>query len=538
MAGDFTSYNGTGRIRIARLNADGNVDTGFDPGTGANDLVASLTLQPDGKVLIGGHFADYSGATRKGYTRLNTDGSLDIGFNPGTGANGVLWSIALQPDGKVLLGGDLTSCNGAVRNRIARTNADGSVDTGFDPAAGVTGGDQRVYSVVARSNGKILIGGYFYSYNGVQRSMIAQLNTDGSLDNGFDAAWGANGTVYSIAMQPDGKVLIGGAFTTYHDVARSGIARLNVDGSLDTSFDPGTGAGASVLSVIVQPDGKILIAGSFGSYNGTSRHDIARLNTDGSLDASFDPGSGADGWIWCMARQPDGKILVGGGFITFADTPLNNLARLNADGTLDTSFDPGSGPNGSLSAGSIAVQSDSKILIGGGFSSYNGTARNRIARLNTDGSLDIDFNPGTGSNGGVLSIALQPDGKILIGGGFSAYNGTGRNHIARVEGGSLPAVSIKALLDGPYSSTTGLMGDALRVAGLVPLSEPYTALGYSFNGGGGESTTAPVLAVTGNNAIVDWVVIELRSNTAPATVLASRSALLQRDGDVVGMDGI
>jgi uncharacterized delta-60 repeat protein len=99
---------------------------------------------------------------------------------------------------------------------------------------------------------------------------------------------------------------------------------------------------------------------------------------------------------------------------------------------LDASFNPGTGADHWVN--SIALQPDGKILIGGYFDTYNGTTRNRIARLNTDGSLDASFNPGTGANDGVRSIALQPDGKILIGGLFTAYNGTGRNRVARIRG--------------------------------------------------------------------------------------------------------
>ncbi len=208
------------------------------------------------------------------------------------------------------------------------------------------------------------------------------------------------------------------------------------DGSLDTSFNPGSVANSGVLSIASQPDGKILIGGWLTQYNGTTRNDIARLNSDGSLDTSFNPGSGVHGSISSIALQPDGKILIGGEFTQYNGTTRNNIARLNPDGSLDTSFNPGGGANGEVY--SIALQPDGKILIGGWFFEYNGTSRNNIARLNPDGSLDTSFNPGSGTNISINSIALQPDGKILIGGGFTQYNGTPRNGIARLNssGGS------------------------------------------------------------------------------------------------------
>jgi uncharacterized delta-60 repeat protein len=251
-------------------------------------------------------------------------------------------------------------------------------------------------------------------------------------DIGFGNGDGANNWVRSTVLQPDGKILIGGSFTAYNGTTRNSIARLNADGSLDASFNPGTGANDWVHSIALQPDGKILIGGKFTAYNGTTRNRIARLNTDGSLDASFNPGTGADHWVNSIALQPDGKILIGGEFTAYNGTTSNYIARLNTDGSLDASFNPRTGADHWVN--SIALQPDGKILIGGYFDTYNGTTRNRIARLNTDGSLDASFNPGTGANDGVRSIALQPDGKILIGGLFTAYNGTGRNRVARIRG--------------------------------------------------------------------------------------------------------
>ena len=155
-----------------------------------------------------------------------------------------------------------------------------------------------------------------------------------------------------------------------------------------------------------------------------------RLNADGSLDTSFNPGSGANSVVTSIALQPDNKIIIGGEFTSYNGTARNYIARLNADGSLDTSFNPGSGANSTVY--SVALQPDNKIIIGGEFTSYNGTARNRLARLNADGSLDTSFNPGSGASNTVYSIALQPDNKIIIGGYFTSYNGTDRNRLARL----------------------------------------------------------------------------------------------------------
>jgi uncharacterized delta-60 repeat protein len=355
-------------------------------------------------------------------------GAIDATFNPGTGANNRVSSVAVQSDGKILIGGDFTNYNNTSRNRIARLNADGTLDTTFNPG---TGANNRVSSVAVQSDGKILIGGNFTTYNGTARNRIDRLNAAGTLDTSFNPGTGANLRVYSVAVQSDGKILIGGDFTTYNTTSsRNRIARLNADGTLDTTFAPGTGANFKVNSVAVQSDGKILIGGDFTSYNGTTRNYIARLNAAGTLDTTFDPGTGANASVFSVAVQSDGKILIGGNFLTYNGTGRNRIARVNADGTLDTTFVPGTGASATIN--SVAVQSDGKILIGGDFTTYNGTARSRIARLNADGTLDTTFVPGGGTGATINSVAVQSDGKILIGGAFTSYNGTTRYRVARL----------------------------------------------------------------------------------------------------------
>ncbi len=439
IGGYFTSYNGVGRNRIARLNADGSLDTSFDPGSGTNNEIYSMTIQSDGKILAGGRFTTYDGVNRSRIARINTDGSLDTSFNPGSGAISTLdfstsiKALILLPDNKLLISGYFNSYNGTSINMIARLNADGSLDTSFDPGSGAS---STIFNIHLRPDYKIVISGYFTSFNGFAREALAQLNPDGTLDVGFNATTGLNGNVNALTTQSDGKVIVGGTFTTYKDVIRRNIARLNADGSLDTSFDPGSGASSTVSSIVLQPDGKMLIGGSFTSYNGVGRNRIARLNADGSLDTSFDPGSGASSTVYSIVLQPDGKILIGGYFTSYNGVGRNRIARLNADGSLDTSFNPGTGTAATVaymnSINSLALLPDNKLLISGYFNSYNGVNINMIARINSDGSLDTSFNPGSGASSTIYSLLLQPDGKMLIGGAFTSYNGVGRNRIARL----------------------------------------------------------------------------------------------------------
>jgi uncharacterized delta-60 repeat protein len=354
-------------------------------------------------------------------------GSLDASFNLGSGPNGGVNSIAIQPGGKIIIGGDFTSYNGTGRNYIARLNADGSLDGTFNPG---TGANNIVRTTALQSDGKIIIGGSFGSYNGTARNYIARLNADGTLDNTFNIGTGTNSVVYTTALQSDGKIIIGGNFTTYNGTSINTIARLNANGTLDNTFNPGTGANGFVYTTALQSDGKIIIGGEFTSFNGTAINRIARLNADGTLDGTFNPGTGASATVWTTALQSDGKIIIGGFFTSYNGTGRNRIARLNADGTLDGTFNPGTGA--SATVWTTALQSDGKIIIGGGFTSFNGTAINTIARLNANGTLDNTFNPGTGANNTVLTTALQPDGKIIIGGHFTSYNGTAIKRIARL----------------------------------------------------------------------------------------------------------
>jgi len=335
-------------------------------------------------------------------------------FNPG--ASGGIFSIVVQPDGRILVGGNFTNLAGQVRNRIARLNADGSLDGGFNPDANNT-----VSSIALQPDGKILAGGFFTNMNGQVRNNIARLNPDGTLDGGFNA--GASGGISSIVVQPDGKILAGGQFTTMAGQTRNRIARLNSDGTLDTAFNPN--ASSIVNCLAVQVDGKILVGGSFTTIGGIARTCFARLNANGTVDEPFY--CGAPNGVMTMAVRPDGKIVVGGNFTYLRAVSHYYIGLVNPDGTPDETFNPGT----AASVSALALQADGKILIGGTFTTFAGQPRNRMARLNADGTLDSTFNPNADSS--VYALALQEDGKILAGGEFTTLAGQPRNKIARLE---------------------------------------------------------------------------------------------------------
>jgi uncharacterized delta-60 repeat protein len=509
IAGDFTTYNGTGRNRIARLNSDGTLDTSFDPGTGADNTISKCVLQPDGKIIIAGNFTTYNGTSRVRIARLNTDGTLDTSFDPGTGANAYILAASIQTDGNIIIGGSFTTYNGTSINRIARLNSDGSIDATFNVG---TGASFTVNSTAVQSDGKIIVGGGFTLYNGTPKNAIIRLNSNGTLDAGFITGTGLNGAPGDIKIQSDNKIILAGGFTAYNGTMRSSILRMNSDGTLDTGFDPGSGTtNGSVNSVSLQADGKIVAGGQFTLFNGTYESCITRLNTDGTLDGTFNPVTGSNWIINTLNIQTDDKIIIGGTFTKYNDVTRNRIARLNADGTLDLTFNPGSGASDIIYTS--LLQSDGKIIIGGKFTTYNGTSINRIARLNTDGTLDGTFTVGTGASGGdIRAMAMQSDGKIIITGEFTSYNGTARNRIARVNtdgtldatfnpgtgmpaGNTVYAVAIqsdgKIIIGGTINSYNGtIRRNILRVNTDGSLDAPFTATG----GPGGDVQSITVLS--------------------------------------------
>jgi len=509
IGGGFTTYDNLPRNHLARLNADGSLDAAFNIGTGTDDVISVISLQPDGKILIGGNFAVYDVTSRNRIARLNPNGSLDSTFNPGSGADDIVLALVLQSDGKIIMGGAFTTYDGKGRNYVARLNADGSADTMFAPNGGA---DDFVSAVVLQADSKMIIGGAFTTYNGLTRHFLARLTADSSPDTTFNPNTGADDTILAIAIQPDGKIIVSGSFTTYHSIARRRIARLNIDGSLDTTFNPGRGADEDVNVIALQPDGKIIISGSFTRYNGVGRNRIARLNADGSLDTTFNPRAGADDAVNAIAIQPDGKIVMGGSFTTYNDVERNFIARLNADGSLDTTFAPRAGANDAVNT--IALQPDGKIVIGGSFTAYDDVARNFLARLNADGSLDTSFEVGAGADDVVLALALQSNGKVIIGGAFRNYDRTERKHIARLNAdGSLDTIF------KPDRGTNGeieaivLQSDKIIIGGVfttydnvgrnnIARLNSEGSLDLSFNPGGGADEAVLAIALQRDAKIV------------------------------------
>ncbi|HMJ89723.1 MAG TPA: Calx-beta domain-containing protein, partial [Candidatus Acidoferrum sp.] len=357
-------------------------------------------------------------------------GNVDYEFV--SGPNAPVRALALQYDNKIVLAGEFTQIDGFGFIRVARLHADGSFDAGFNPGAGA---NSTVYSVASAPDGKVYIGGDFMLVNNTNRTRIARLAADGKLDLSFSNS--VNGIVRAIALQANGQVIIAGDFTTVGGAPRSRIARLNSNGLLDTTFNPVLNGNANALAI--QPDGGILVGGAFTTVNGTPSGSIARLNTAGTLDGSFTTGIGFNGAVNAIGLQPDGFVLAGGQFTSFDGNGRNRIARLTPAGAIDTSFVIGSGANGAVNA--IAVSPNSKIVLAGDFTTYNGVLANRFARLKKEGGIDFAFVTGTGANAPARAAVAQEDTAIVIGGDFTVVNGIARNYVARIHGDEKSSVT-------------------------------------------------------------------------------------------------
>jgi uncharacterized delta-60 repeat protein len=384
---------------------DGSLDLNFNPNI--TGQVLTTAVQPDGKILVGGGFTmvdgGTGGTTRSHIARFHADGTLDTSFNPKLlGSDVFVASIVIEPDGNILIGGLLFLIDDGtgeeMRGGIARLHPDGTLDKSFNP--NVSGG--FVQSIALQSDKKIIIGGQFFMVDGgtggTERINIARLHADGSLDMGFDPSIkGFGAHVTTITVQSDGKILTGFRGSSVMvdggtgGTARNGIARLHADGTLDTSFNPNAMNG--VFAITIQSDGKLLIGGTFttidGGTGGTTQHLLARLHPDGTLDTGFNPNMNSTfgSLIRSIVVQPDGKIIIGGRFKDINNGVTNRLiTRLNPDSSVDTDFEPVITGGFFSIVNHVIIQPNGKVLISGNFNTIDGgtggTTRNSIALLN------------------------------------------------------------------------------------------------------------------------------------------------------------
>ena len=370
-------------------------DPGFATG-GLNNVVLHTRVRADGRIWVGGTFTAYGATAVPYFALLNVDGSLNTAFNTGmgTGPNDVVRRFTIDSIGRAVIVGSFTSFNGVSRSRIARINIDGTLDLTFDPGAGFNG--TLVDDVAILADGTIVAVGDFTTYDGTGANRIVGLQTDGNIEAGFVYGSGFNSAAERIAIDPtDGSVLVSSRFfSTYNgNTVRFGsgvgtIVRLSDVGAfvavVALSTDPTNKQfNGSIRGIVVRPNGKILVTGEFTNYDGTAVGCIAQLNTDGTLDTTFMTGVGAGFNDWTMQAiiLPTGKAVIGIYFAattTFGGVNVKGLARLNVNGTLDVLFNSGSGFNGTT----YTVAYDSgEVIAAGNFLNVDGASRIRVARI-------------------------------------------------------------------------------------------------------------------------------------------------------------
>ncbi len=523
--------------------APGSLDPRFDAGLPPNGTITSVVIRPDGKIIAGGFFTQFSGEQHNYLVQLNPDGTLDEIFGKDSAPDSRVRSLALQPDGKLILAGDFQKIGGIARKGCARLNPDGSLDLEFNPVASV----EVPTKIVLVGDGRIMLAGYtlarltesgrsdttfsfspnIYWYSGFMGfsdaqifangqsivignfgpNGVARLNHDGTWDRTFDAGIGEHAlnssmpaAVQALALDTIGRILVGGSFIHVQGHLQPEVARLNADGSFDPTFVPQL-AGGIVQQIVVEPTTRALLLGNFTTVNGAPSSGLVRVLDNGQLDPSFQPQISHPTKV---VLQPDGNIIAVAGKLvrlfggipppssvpTILDQPssvqakegenipltvsvtsltpvvfqwqkngqdlavatnttlqLENVSLNEAGayrivvrnaagsttsevaevqviaapktaGALDLSLDTHIGPNGPVNV--AVVQPDGKIIIGGAFTEVNGIARNQLARIAPDGTLDPTFVPNVPVSGAdansVSALLLQPDGRILVAG--------------------------------------------------------------------------------------------------------------------------
>jgi uncharacterized delta-60 repeat protein len=377
-------------------------------------------------------------------TALDAGAQTIDAFNPLPG--GAPKAVAMQSDGKIIIASQIQTVGTTSVADIARLEQDGSVDADFIGPSSVNG---EIKAVAIQSDGKILVGGTFDAISTAARHHLARLNSNGTLDASF-ADPDLDGTVWSIAVQPDGKILAAGGFTESGSTTRGRIARFTTTGILDTTFMDPQICDSEARGVALQANGSVVVSGDFyhiGNCSGTSPYNefLARFTSTGDFDSTFPadtpPGPIGNG----IAIGPDGSIYVPGGYGTSDSMSLRLVSKLSSSGALISSFD---NLHNDGTANTLALQADGKLLVGGVFQTVGTQQRHGLLRLNADGSLDAGFADlnfsldATHPNGTLFALASQADGRTIATGNFTLVNGQARQEAARVVSADLAASNL------------------------------------------------------------------------------------------------
>ncbi len=423
-----TLTNGTGEM-VFRLGETNGVLTIpiLNDGDGERDetFTVSFTGLRSGGFPVGAPFVTFGAVTNAVVTiRDNeTPGRVDDRFQPGLGADASVRALAVQPDGKILVGGDFTTLDGVILPRLGRLHADGFLDQSFNPGRGFDG---SVLAVVTIADGRILVGGTFTNVDAAPQPFLARLEPDGTRSAGFSIE--VNGPVHAIAVGQE--VFVGGDFTAFGGISMSGVGKLAPDGGLDPTFSAGSDARPGVRALAALDAGLVLVGGEFQGWGRSNGRFLVRLLAEGSLDPAFTAARAPNGPVSALLRLPDNSVLVAGQFTALGGIPSAGLARVLPSGAVDGSFKPGDAANAPILA--LGNQSAKRVVVAGAFDGFQDMPAGRFLRLETDGTIDTTFFRGTGANDVVRALAVQPDGAFVIGGDFTTVNDHPRLRIARI----------------------------------------------------------------------------------------------------------
>lgn len=518
--GNFDGYDGNPAPFLLRIDGNGAFDGTFAPSgvipvADLNDIYA----QSDDSIILYGGDIVMGTAPPRAVVRLGPNGAHDAGFvSPELKDyldRGVVSGVAEQADGKLVVVGYFHSADGNPANNVIRLETNGARDMSFATgnAAGVSA--FHVTAVAVRpSDQHVFLGGWFPTYDGVDRDNIAMVKATGVIDPEFAPTLGVNDNqphIFGVIPQPDGKIVVGGLFTRLNGEALHNIVRLNEDGTRDLTFGITSGTSRSVRAMAPAPGGKIVITGNFSAIDGVARSRVARLNADGTVDPTFDVGTGPDDICYAVAVDSAGNVYVGGAFLNVNGIPRTRIVKFTPSGAVDTTFDPGSGFNGLVRA--IAPpQGTAGPVVGGSFSTFNGSAASNIVRLDaTTGARDPGFSAGFNSQ--VRALLGNPDGTYYVGGSFSTYtvgSPVGRARLARLlANGALDTTFVGPSVGGVVRALTRQTNDKVLAGGSITSPSlkqiarlsPAGALDTSFTTGSGAVSSPPNYFPSDNSAV-------------------------------------
>jgi uncharacterized delta-60 repeat protein len=454
LAGEFDSVYGQSHNCVVRINFDGSLDASFNAGSGCGDngsgyLGTANAVEWDSvnsKVYVGGWLYDFGGnADYTKLVRLNSDGTLDLSFSQSLGGpNSTPFDIKYDPNlNKTYVAGVFTTYNGVSNNGIVRINSDGTADAGFVVGAGFS--TSTPWGMHVDASSRLIIYGKLGSYKGVNSPGILRILSNGTIDPSWNMLSSVTGVVDSSYMRDIfsiiydealGSIFLVGAFSAINGTEFSSIAKISINGTLDTSYmdiiRPFNGV---IEESLVDPvSGDVYVLGEFTKVQGIVKNGIARLNSDGTLDTGFDVGTGFNSNMLSMYfDSTQQKLYVYGGFTTYQGVSRKYIVRLNNDGSFDSTFNIGtsfpSNPNLSFAFDPI----NQKIYLTGNFSSFNGNAGlNKMIRLNLDATIDNTFVVGSGFNATPGGVLYAGNGKIYVFGDFTTYKGASAVQMIRI----------------------------------------------------------------------------------------------------------